>query len=602
MDARNSATAGDVEKAPASFFALARRLWGDYLSRYWPRLALSLIAMAAYAASASLIPLGVEWINAGLAGGSERFSPDLRDVMIFGPLVIVALGAINAVAQYVQTRLTAGAALSTLRDLQNDMFSSLMAMDFAQQRSEVSGQIISRFTNDTLVLRDTLTRAANAVRNIATLIGLCAMMIYYDWALFLVILGVYPLIGVPVVRIGKFLRKTSSSAQQQAGDVTTLIGETVGGARMVKTYQIEPLERVRAADAFDDRLALLKKMAYARGLNEPFIFFAGSLAMALVVAIVAMRISAGALTVSEFVGFIIALLLLSQPARGLGTLNAVMQEGFGAFERMLALIDAKPAITTTEEAGDLPPGPGAIRFEAVSFSYRGEIENGARALDGVTLDIPAGAMVALVGASGSGKSTMINLLPRLYEPDAGRIRIDGHDITQVTLRSLRARIAMVSQDAVIFNMSALENIAFGRPGASRAEIIQAASDAAANDFIAALPNGYDTPLGEGGGALSGGQRQRIALARAFLKDAPILLLDEATSALDAESETKIQAALARLTKGRTTLVIAHRLSTVKDADLIAVLDNGRIVETGKHDALIAKDGAYARQARLQFSN
>jgi len=602
VDARNSATAGDVEKAPASFFALARRLWGDYLSRYWPRLALSLIAMAAYAASASLIPLGVEWINAGLAGGSERFSPDLRDVMIFGPLVIVALGAINAVAQYVQTRLTAGAALSTLRDLQNDMFSSLMAMDFAQQRSEVSGQIISRFTNDTLVLRDTLTRAANAVRNIATLIGLCAMMIYYDWALFLVILGVYPLIGVPVVRIGKFLRKTSSSAQQQAGDVTTLIGETVGGARMVKTYQIEPLERVRAADAFDDRLALLKKMAYARGLNEPFIFFAGSLAMALVVAIVAMRISAGALTVSEFVGFIIALLLLSQPARGLGTLNAVMQEGFGAFERMLALIDAKPAITTTEEAGDLPPGPGAIRFEAVSFSYRGEIENGARALDGVTLDIPAGAMVALVGASGSGKSTMINLLPRLYEPDAGRIRIDGHDITQVTLRSLRARIAMVSQDAVIFNMSALENIAFGRPGASRAEIIQAASDAAANDFIAALPNGYDTPLGEGGGALSGGQRQRIALARAFLKDAPILLLDEATSALDAESETKIQAALARLTKGRTTLVIAHRLSTVKDADLIAVLDNGRIVETGKHDALIAKDGAYARQARLQFSN
>jgi len=591
----------ETEKSDASgvtsSLALARRLWGDYLSRYWPRLALSLVAMAAYAASASLIPLGVEWINAGLAGGTERFSPGLRDVLVYGPLLIVVLGAINAVSQYVQTRLTAGAALSTLRDLQNDMFSSLMAMDFAQQRAEVSGQTISRFTNDTLVLRDTLTRASNAVRNLLTLIGLCAMMIYYDWALFVVILLVYPLIGVPVARIGKFLRKTSSSAQEQAGDVTALIGETVTGARMVKSYQIEPLERARAANAFDERLALLKKMAYARGLNEPFIFFAGSVAMAIVVAIVAMRISAGALTVSEFVGFIIALLLLSQPARGLGTLNAVMQEGFGAFERILALIDAKPEIKSLEGAGDLPPGPGAIRFDNVGFSYRQD----ARALDGVTLDIPAGAMVALVGASGSGKSTLMNLLPRLYEPDAGRILIDGHDIAQATLRSVRARIAMVSQDAVVFNMSALENIAFGRPGASRAEIIQAATNAAANDFIAALPNGYDTPLGEGGGGLSGGQRQRIALARAFLKDAPILLLDEATSALDAESETKIQEALARLTKGRTTLVIAHRLSTVKDADLIAVMDKGRIVEVGKHDPLIAKDGVYARQAKLQLA-
>ncbi len=583
--------------ANASSMKLARRLWGDYLSRYWPLLALSLIAMAAYAASASLIPLGVEWINAGLAGGNERFKPSLNQVLVYGPLLIIILGAINAVSQYLQIRLTAGAALSTLRDLQNDMFSSLMAMDFAQQRVEVSGQIISRFTNDTLVLRDTLTRASNAVRNLLTLIGLCAIMIYYDWALFLVVLLVYPLIGVPVARIGKFLRKTSSTAQEQAGDVTALIGETVTGARMVKSYQIEPLERARAAGAFDERLKLLKKMAYARGLNEPFIFFAGSIAMAMVVAIVAFRISAGALTVSEFVGFIIALLLLSQPARGLGTLNAVIQEGFGAFERILALIDAKPSIKNIDGAVDLPIGPGAIKLESLRFSYRQDV----CAIDDVDLEIPAGSMVALVGPSGSGKSTLMNLLPRLYEPVAGRILIDGHDISKVTLRSLRSRIAMVSQDAVVFNMSAMENIAFGRPSASRAEIIKATTDAAANDFISTLPNGYDTTLGEGGGQLSGGQRQRIALARAFLKDAPILLLDEATSALDAESETKIQEALSRLTKGRTTLVIAHRLSTVKDADLIAVMENGRIVETGKHDELVAKDGAYARQAKLQFS-
>ena len=597
MDAKNTAGYDTADASGASTPVLASRLWRDYLSRYWPRLALSLLAMAAYAASASLIPLGVEWINAGLAGGTERFSPDLRAVMVFGPLLVVLLGAINAAAQYFQTRLTAGAALSTLRDLQNDMFSSLMALDFAQQRSEVSGQTMSRFTNDILVLRDTLTRASDAVRNVLTLAGLCAMMIYYDWALFIVILLIYPLIGVPVARIGRFLRKTSSSAQEQAGDVTALIGETMAGARMVKTYQIEPLERARAAFAFDERLALLKKMAYARGLNEPFIFFAGSLAMGVIVAIVAMRIAAGALTVSEFVGFIIALLLMSQPARGLGTLNAVMQEGFGAFERILALIDAKPTIRNAENAGELPSGAGAIRFEQVEFSYRSD----ARALDNVTLDIPAGAMTALVGPSGSGKSTLLNLLPRLYEPDAGRILVDGVDIARVAIRSLRERIAMVSQDAVVFNMSALENIAFGRPGASRAEIIQAATDAAANDFISILPDGYDTPLGEGGGDLSGGQRQRIALARAFLKDAPILLLDEATSALDAESEKQVQSALERLKRGRTTLVIAHRLSTVKDADLIVVMDEGAVVETGKHDELIAKGGVYARYAKLQLA-
>lgn len=589
-------TASSINPDKMASSHLAWRLWRDYLSRYWPRLAMSLVAMAIYAVSASTIPLGVEWINAGFAGGTDRFSPSLGQVQVFGPMLIIGLGLINAAAQYMQTRLSAGAALSSLRDLQNDMFDKLMALDFAQQREEVSGQIISRFTNDTLVLRETLTRASNAVRDVLTLTGLCAIMLWYDWVLFLVVIVIYPLIGIPIARIGKYLRKVSSSAQQQAGDVTALIGETVTGARMVKTYQIEPLERARAGAAFNDRLALLRKMAYARALNEPFIFFAGSIALGLVVAIVAMRISSGALSAPEFISFIIALLMLSQPARGLGTLNAIMQEGFGAFERMLGLIDARPQIKTAPGASDLAAGPGAMRFENVSFAYRSP----AKALDGVTLDIPAGKMVALVGESGAGKSTLMNLLPRLYEPEAGRIVIDGQDIANVTLRSLRSKIALVSQDAIIFNMSALENIAFGRPGASRAEIIRAAGDAAANDFISVLPKEYDTPLGEGGANLSGGQRQRIALARAFLKGAPILLLDEATSALDADSETKIQEALKRLTKDRTTLVIAHRLSTVKDADLIAVMDKGRIIETGTHDALIARGGNYARQAALQF--
>ena len=595
MDAVNKQET-EQAKPRLSFGALSLRLWREYLRPYWPRLALTLVAMGVYAASASAIPVGVEWINAGLTGGTERFSPDLSAVMVFGPLLVVFMGAINATSQYVQTRLSTGAALSAIRDLQNDMFAALMRMDFAQQREEVSGQIVSRFTNDTLVMRETLSRVALAVRDVLTLLGLCGMMIYYDWALFLVVLMVYPVIGIPVDRIGRYLRNISGRAQAQVGEVTALIGETVTGARMVKSFQLEPLERARAAFAFDKRLDLLKKMAYARAMNEPVIFFAGSVALAIVVAIVAMRISSGALTAPEFVAFIIALLLMSQPARALGTLNAVMQEGFGAFERVVTFIDSQPSIEDAPNAAPLRITKGAIKIEKAVFSY----PDGERALKEVSLEAAPGETIALVGVSGAGKSTLLNLLPRLYDLESGRILIDGQNIAQGTLHSLRQSIAMVSQDPVIFNLSALENIAFGRPSASRAEIIKAAEAAAANEFIAALPQGYDTSLGEAGGRLSGGQRQRIALARAFLKDAPILLLDEATSALDAESEAKIQEALERLAEGRTTLVIAHRLSTVRNADKILVMEAGEIVEMGKHDELIAKAGVYARHAALQF--
>ncbi|MEE2690816.1 MAG: ABC transporter ATP-binding protein [Pseudomonadota bacterium] len=580
----------------ASTVKLSGRLWAGYLGRYWLLLAMALAAMLVYAASTAALPVGVEWINSAFAGGENRFSADVGDVLRWGPFVIILLGAVNAGSQFLQARLSQTAALSALRDLQRDMFDRLMRFDYAQMKDDASGQLISRFTNDTAVLRETLTRATTGVRDSVTLIALCATMIWYDWVLFLVVAIIYPLAAIPISRIGKYLRRSSGEAQAQAGDITTLVGETIAGARMVKTYQLEDYERARADVAFDRRFHLLDRMARMRALNEPLIFLVGSIAITLVVVGGAWRISTGALEGAQFIPFILTLLLLSQPARALSSLNAAMQEGLAAFERMLDILDREPEVVDSPDSPVLTISRGAISFRDVSFSYG----QGAPALDGFSLDAPAGASVALVGESGAGKSTVFHLLPRLYDLKRGSIVIDGQNIAGVSLSSLRKAISVVSQEAILFNDTMRANIAFGRPGASETEIVAAARAAAIDEFIRSLPKGYDSIAGEAGANLSGGQRQRISLARAFLKDAPILLLDEATSALDAESEAQVQAAIERLTKGRTTLVIAHRLATVVSADLIAVMDKGRVVETGTHDELIERRGLYARLAELQF--
>lgn len=583
------------EETPASSLSLARRLWRNYLGRYAGKLALALVAMVVYAASAAAIPAGVEWINARLSGDAPAIGGLPAEVGLWGPIVIIALGAVNALSQYAQGRLSASAALLALRDLQNDMFAKLVTIDDAQLRGLGQGQSIGRLTNGVTALRETLTRALTAVRDLFTLVALSAVMIWYDWILFAVVLVIYAVIGWPVARIGAHLRKSSRAAQTQLGEIAAATGEAVTGARMIRAYNLEAHLIETSRKGFDARLETLQKMARLRALNEPFIFLVGSVALSLVIAVVAIRIEAGALNVPQFISFIIALLMLSQPARGLSTLNAVAQEGFGALDEMLHLIDARPSIADAPDATPLAVSAGAVSFRDVSFSYDGA----NAALDHFSLDIPAGKTVALVGESGAGKSTVFNLLLRLYEPQSGTIAIDGRNIASATLRSLRASIAVVAQEGVLFNDTVATNIGFGNLAASRVEIIAAAKAAAAHDFIMALPNGYDSMVGESGGDLSGGQRQRIAIARAFLKNAPILLLDEATSALDAESEAAIQDALARLSKGRTTIVIAHRLSTVRSADLIVAMDKGRVIESGAHAKLIGCSGYYAKVMRLQ---
>jgi subfamily B ATP-binding cassette protein MsbA len=373
--------------------------------------------------------------------------------------------------------------------------------------------------------------------------------------------------------------------------------ESFSAARFVKTFGLEDHETDRAKAAFETRRRLASKIAYHRARTLPLMEFAGGAALAVVLWIATARISAGQMSLGDLVGIVGAIGIAAPAMRSLGQFNTLMNEAAAALTRVFGLLDEPVEIVDKPGATPIKVGEARIVFNDVAFSY-GE----APAVDGVTFTVAPGETVALVGPSGAGKSTIFNLIPRLYDVTRGSVTIDGQDVRDVTIASLRSSMSLVAQEATLFNDTVRANIALGRAGATDAEIETAAKAAAAHEFIVNLPLGYDTPVGERGNNLSGGERQRVALARAFLRDAPILLLDEATSALDAENEAKVQDALARLTRGRTTLVIAHRLATVRDADRILALENGRIVEMGRHEDLVAKGGLYARLSRLQFQS
>ncbi|MCW2243299.1 ABC transporter ATP-binding protein [Azospirillum canadense] len=585
-----SKKSGERLRFDAATERLVVRMLREWVRPYTGKLVMSFLLMALVAATTGAYPLLIDQAYA-------MFSAQDRTMLLVIPVVIVLVTAVKAVSMYAQTVLTTDIVQRIVTDVRLSMFAHLLTADTAQLHAAPTGTLTSRFISDVDLIRNALTRTlTNLVRDILTVITLVGAMFYLDWVMSLIVFVIYPIAAVPIVNIGKRLRRVSRDTQAQMGDMTALLTESLAGARMVKTYSLEDYERARASRAFEDNYDLTMKATRARSRIDPMMEILGGAAVAGVIAFAGYRMAMGEGSVGAFSGFVGALLMAAQPVRAIGTLNAVLQEGLAATQRIFELVDERPTITERPDAKPLALNRAAVSLRSVRFAY----EEGAETLKGIDLDVPAGATVALVGRSGAGKSTVFNLIPRLYDATEGEVLIDGQDVRSVTLKSLRGVISLVSQDTVLFNDTVRANIAFGRLDAPFDDIVAAAKAAAAHDFIARLPQGYDTVIGDRGVKLSGGERQRLALARAFLKDAPILLLDEATSALDSESERLVQGALERLTKGRTTLVIAHRLATVRNADRIVVMEGGRIVEQGTHDALIEQNGTYARLSKLQF--
>ena len=570
---------------------IMRRIWQGWVVPYLPRLIGALLLMALVAGTASAYPLLTKYIFNALADGRAA------EIIWLAPPVIFAFALVKGLALFAQTVMVNALALRVSTDLQKDMAKTLIKADLETISGEPAGVFMSRIMNDLNLVREAFVRLANnLVRDSLTVIVLVGAMFWLDWLMAFVVLAVYPLAMQPIIRIGNRQRKASGNLQTHMEDVTSLLAETLQGTRMVKAYQLEDQEIGRTRVAFDGLYQRLVGLLTGRAKIDPILEIVGGVAVGGVVALASWRVAQGDMQVGDVIAFITTLILLVQPVRAIGTLNAVTNEGLAAAERILTLLDTPRQVTDREGAQALEIKAGQISFDGVGFSYGGD----AAALDDINFSVKPGQTVALVGPSGAGKSTIINLLPRFFDVTSGQILIDGQTISDVTLHSLRGAMALVSQDAILFDDTVAANIAFGKANASQDEIETAAKGAAAHDFIMALPGGYDAPVGAMGNRLSGGQRQRISIARALLKDAPILLLDEATAALDAESERQVQEALTRLQAGRTTIVVAHRLATVREADLIVVMDAGRIVETGTHDSLLAKPGLYARLCQLQF--
>lgn len=513
------------------------------------------------------------------------------------PLVLLLIFFLKGGVYYIYSILLEQVGQSVIRDFRLNIFNHIHKQSLSFFNTMPTGTLMSRIISDVALLQQAVSKSLiGSIRDFFQVVILLCVVFYMNWKLAMITFIVLPLAAYPIVRFGRLFRKVSISTQEEVANVSNILHETITGNRIVKAFSKEEYEGKRFFGQVTNLFLLTMKDAKYRCLQHPMMEFIGGAAIALIIWFGGKEVIGGDMTPGTFFAFLTALIAAYEPVKGVTRINSTIQQGLAAATRVFAILDIEPEIQDKKDAIKLSSFSSQIEFNNINFGYDDE----EPVLSNINLTVPAGEALAIVGPSGGGKTTLTNLIPRFLDLKEGSILVDGVDIRDVTMASLRSQIAMVTQQTILFNDTVRNNIAYGDQQASEQQVLEAARAAHAYDFIQALPNGYDTMIGEGGARLSGGQRQRISIARAILKNAPILILDEATSALDTESEHEVQKALENLMKDRTTLVIAHRLSTIKNADRIIVIKDGVIIEQGTHDSLISQKGEYEMLYNMQY--
>ncbi len=574
-------------------WSILARLWREYLKNYWGYYAIAVLFMViAGACSAGMAHLVEPAIDRALDGQDTHF------------LIMVAFGFFafsfgRGLATYIQVVILQKIGVSVIEKLQSQMFAALQKIDLFSLNQAGTAQQLSRFSNDVHYLNQAVSKVFTSFgRDVMIIIFMLGLMATKNLEMTILSLIFFPLAIYPVMIIGKKIRKLASSIQSQLGAMMSVLDDSFKGARHVRSFGLEKWQESRANLAFEKARHLSMKATMIRTISHPMMDGMAGLSLALILLWGGYKIGQGSMTKGEFLSFFVAIIGAYQPMRSMSSISGYLQEGMAACERIFGILDEKPRITNAPDAKKLQITKGDIEFKQICFNYHEQMP----ILKNLNLKIIGGQTTAIVGASGGGKSTILNLIPRLYMAQSGQISVDGQDISLLDIPSYRAQIALVSQDYGLFHVSVRQNILFGKFAATEAEIITAAKKANAHDFIMNLPNGYDSECGELGGNLSGGQKQRILIARAFLKNAPILLLDEPTSSLDSHAEQEIQQSLLDLAKGRTCIMVAHRFSTIKNADMIIFIQNGHVAEQGTHLELMANKAGYFKMASLQTQN